>query len=149
GTQQALDLAARILLDEGDAVVVEEAHYPAARAAFRGVGAAVHAVSVDERGLDVAALAGLRDVRLAYVTPAHQFPTGVTMPLGRRLELLRWARASDAILIEDDYDSEYRFAGRPVQALQGIDRDGRVLYAGTFSKLLFPSLRLGFVVLPP
>ncbi|MBM4266418.1 MAG: PLP-dependent aminotransferase family protein [Deltaproteobacteria bacterium] len=149
GSQQALDLVGRVLLDPGDTVVVEEPHYPAARAAFRSVDAEVRAVPVDERGLDVRGLAGLGPVRLAYVTPAHQFPTGVTMPLARRLELLRWARDEDALVVEDDYDSEYRFAGRPVQALQGIDRDGRVLYAGTFSKLLFPSLRLGFFVLPP
>jgi len=149
GSQQALDLCARVVLDPGDAVVTEDPGYPAARAVFAALGARVRPCPVDDKGIDVGARAFRSGARLAYVTPAHQFPTGATMPLTRRLELLAWARRHDALVLEDDYDSEYRYRGRPVQALAGLDRDGRVLYAGTFSKLLFPALRLGFLVLPP
>jgi len=149
GSQQALDLCARVVLDPGDGVIVEEPGYPAARAVFAALGARVRPCPVDDAGIDVGARPFRRSARLAYVTPAHQFPTGATMPLARRLELLAWARRADAFVLEDDYDSEYRYRGRPVQALAGLDRDGRVLYAGTFSKLLFPALRLGFLVLPP
>jgi len=149
GSQQALDLCARVVLDPGDGVIVEEPGYPAARAVFAALGARVRPCAVDHAGIDVGARPFRSAARLAYVTPAHQFPTGATMPLARRLELLAWARRADAFVLEDDYDSEYRYHGRPVQALAGLDRDGRVLYAGTFSKLLFPALRLGFLVPPP
>ncbi|RIK90085.1 MAG: PLP-dependent aminotransferase family protein, partial [Proteobacteria bacterium] len=106
------------------------------------------AVRADAGGIDVAALAGARDVRLAFVTPSHQFPAGGVLTLARRVALLEWARAQDAWIFEDDYDGEYRFAGRPLECLQALDRDGRVLYAGTASKLLFPALRLGWLVVP-
>jgi GntR family transcriptional regulator/MocR family aminotransferase len=109
-----------------------------------------HPVPVDADGLDPAAGAALcPGARLCYVTPSHQYPTGVTMALPRRLALLRWARAADAWVVEDDYDSEFRYEGRPLAALAGLDPDGRVLYLGTFSKSLFPALRLGYLVVPP
>jgi GntR family transcriptional regulator/MocR family aminotransferase len=146
GSQQGLDLAARVLVDPGDVIVLEEPHYAGARRVFEAVGARVRAVPVDGDGLRVEELP--RAARLAYVTPSHQFPTGAVLPAPRRLALLAWAERAGAWLVEDDYDSEYRYAGRPVESLQGLDRAGRVLYAGTFSKVLFPSLRLGYLVVP-
>jgi GntR family transcriptional regulator / MocR family aminotransferase len=149
GGQAGLDLAARLLLDPGDAVWIEEPGYLGARGALIGAGARLVPVRVDTDGLDVAA--GVRacpDARLAYVTPSHQAPLGVTMPLARRLALLEWAADSGAWIIEDDYDSEYRYSGRPVAAMQGIDSAGRVVYLGTFSKTVFPSLRTGYLVVP-
>ncbi|GER91925.1 hypothetical protein KDW_60870 [Dictyobacter vulcani] len=107
-------------------------------------------VPVDEQGINVEAGRQLGpNARMAIVTPSHQFPTAVTMSLGRRLELLEWSREAQSWIVEDDYDSEYRFSGRPLQALQGLDRNGRVIYIGTFSKVLFPSLRLGYLIIPP
>jgi GntR family transcriptional regulator/MocR family aminotransferase len=150
GAQQALDLAARVLLDPGEVAWVEDPCYAGARGALRGAGLRLVPVPVDADGLDVAE--GVRrcpDARLVYATPSHQFPLGVTMSLARRLALLDWARRADAWVIEDDYDSEFRYAGRPLAALQGLDQDGRVIYVGTFSKSLFPSLRLGYLVVPP
>jgi GntR family transcriptional regulator/MocR family aminotransferase len=150
GSQQALDLSARLLLDDGDAVWMEEPGYQGARAAFRGAGARVVAVPVDGEGLDVAAGSTLcPDAAMAYVTPSHQFPLGATMSLSRRLALLEWAQRAGAWILEDDVSSEYRYAGRPLEALQGLDRGGRVIYAGTFSKVLAPAIRLGYVVVPP
>ncbi|ABG03115.1 transcriptional regulator, GntR family [Rubrobacter xylanophilus DSM 9941] len=150
GSQQALDLAARVLLDPGDAAWVEDPGYMGARAALLGAGARLVPVPVDGEGLDVAAGARLGpDARLVHVTPSHQYPLGATMSLARRLELLGWANRTGAWVLEDDYDSEYRYAGRPLEALQGLDAEGRVIYVGTFSKVLFPSLRLGYLVLPP
>ena len=150
GSQQALDLAARVLLDPGNAVWVEDPGYMGARGALSGAGARLVPVPVDGEGLEVAA--GIErepGARLACVTPSHQYPLGVTMSLGRRLELLGWAKRSGAWVVEDDYDSEYRYTGRPLEALQGLDGEGRVLYVGTFSKILFPALRLGYLVVPP
>jgi GntR family transcriptional regulator/MocR family aminotransferase len=147
GTQESLDLAARLLLDPGDRACVENPGYPGATRAFRAVGANVVALPVDEEGATVPS-ARVSDVRLAYVTPGHQFPLGVCMSLTRRLALLDWARSANAIVFEDDYDSEYRYAGRPMPALQGLDRHGVVLFAGSFSKVLFPALRLGYLVVP-
>jgi GntR family transcriptional regulator / MocR family aminotransferase len=149
GSQQALDLAARVLVDPGDSVAIEEPHYLGARRAFVAAGAALVPVPVDADGLDPARLprAG-GHLRLAYLTPSHQFPTGAVLSLARRLALLEWARRTRTWVIEDDYDSEYRYAGRPIEALQGLDRSGRVLYVGTLSKVLFPALRLGYLVLP-
>ena len=150
GAQGALDLVARVLLDPGDAAWIEDPGYSGARGALLAAGAKLVAVPVDEEGLDVEAGRRLsQEARLAIVTPSHQFPTGVTMSLSRRLALLEWSREADAWIVEDDYDSEYRFSGRPLEALHGLDRAGRVLYIGTFSKVLFPSLRLGYVVAPP
>jgi GntR family transcriptional regulator/MocR family aminotransferase len=150
GSQQALDLCARVLLDPGDAAWVEDPGYRGARAALLGAGARLVPVPVDDAGLDVeAGISRGQDARLACVTPSHQYPLGVTMSLARRLELLRWAGRSSAWIVEDDYDSEYRYSGRPLEALQGLDTEGRVIYVGTFSKVLFPALRLGYLVVPP
>ena len=150
GSQQALDLAARVLLDPGDAVWIEEPGYLGARAALAAAGAQLVPVPVDAEGLDVTAGAALqRHAVMAYVSPSHQYPLGVTMSLSRRLALLEWARAAGAWVLEDAYDSEYRYAGRPLAALQGLDGDGRVIYLGTFSKVMLPSLRIGYLVLPP
>ncbi len=149
GSQQALDLTARVLLDRGDRVLLEEMHYAGARSVFLAAGARIVTAPVDGDGLDVAALGRRRrGIRLAYVTPSHQFPTGAIMPLSRRLDLLAWAAREDAHVLEDDYDGEYRYVGRPLESLQGLDRTGRVIYTGTFSKLMFPALRLGYVVVP-
>ena len=147
GVQEALDLTARLLLDPGDRVCVENPGYPGALLAFQAFGAKVCTVGIDNDGIAVRQLP-LRGVRLIYVTPAHQFPLGTTLSLARRLELLEWARKSRAMIFEDDYDSEYRYSGRPIPALQGLDDGGSVLYAGSFSKVLFPALRLGYTVIP-
>jgi GntR family transcriptional regulator/MocR family aminotransferase len=149
-SQQAIDLAVRLLTDPGDAVWHEEPGYPAAAAAFRAAGARVVPVPVDDEGLDVAAGQRLApDARLVYVSPSHQFPTGVALSLSRRLQLLAWAARTGAFVIEDDYDSEFRYRGRPLAALHGLDEAGRVVYVGTFNKLMFPSLRLAYLVAPP
>lgn len=149
GSQGALDLLARVLLDPGDSAWVEDPGYLGARGALLAAGARVIPVPVDQEGLNVEAGRHLcPHGRLAVVTPSHQFPTAVTMSLSRRLALLEWARESQAWLAEDDYDSEYRYSGRPLEALQGLDSARRVVYIGTFSKVLFPSLRLGYLVAP-
>jgi GntR family transcriptional regulator / MocR family aminotransferase len=148
GTQQALDLVTRLLVDPGDRVVVEEPCYQLARHTFVAAGARVVPVPVDAAGIDVSRLPRSGRVRFAYVTPSHQFPLGPVLPLPRRLELLQWAEDTGAHIIEDDYDSEFRYEGRPIEAVQGLDRAGRVLYIGTFSKVLFPSLRIGYLILP-
>jgi GntR family transcriptional regulator/MocR family aminotransferase len=150
GSQQALDLVARVLLDPGDTVAIEEPAYQGARRVFVAAGARVVPVPVDADGADVAALGPeAASARVVYVTPSHQFPTGATMSLPRRLALLAFAASSGGYVVEDDYDSEYRYEGRPIEAVQGLDRSGRVIYVGTFSKVLFPSLRVGYLVLPP
>jgi GntR family transcriptional regulator/MocR family aminotransferase len=149
GSQGALDLAARILINSGDQVWVEDPGYPGARGAFLGSGARIVPVPVDEEGLIVDT--GIRrasKAKLVYVTPSHQFPLGVTMSLSRRLALLDWAKRANAYILEDDYDSEFRFAGRPLATLQGLDQHDRVIYVGTFSKVLFPSIRIGYMILP-
>jgi GntR family transcriptional regulator/MocR family aminotransferase len=149
GTQGALDLAVRTLLAPGEEVWLENPAYFGARGALLAGGARLVPVPVDAEGLDVEAGRNLAPAaRLAFVTPSHQYPTGVTMSLRRRLELLDWAKEAESWVLEDDYDSEYRFGGRPLEALQALDRAGRVLYIGSFSKLLFPSLRLGYLVAP-
>ncbi|HKA42084.1 MAG TPA: PLP-dependent aminotransferase family protein [Burkholderiales bacterium] len=149
GSQQAIDLAARVLLDPRDAAIVEEPHYPGATLAFEAIGARLIRIPTDAQGLDTARLPPSGDrARLAYVTPCHQFPTGVIMPLERRLALLDWAARSDAWIVEDDYVSEFRYEGSPLEAMQALDRNGRVIYIGSFSKTLFPALRLAYVVLP-
>jgi GntR family transcriptional regulator/MocR family aminotransferase len=150
GAQQGLDLICRLLLDPGDRVWMEEPGYPGARSALRGAGARILPVRVDADGLDVEA--GVRtagNARLVYVTPSHQYPLGVPMSLSRRLALLKWAAAARAWVVEDDYDSEFRYGARPIPCLHGLDVDGRVIYVGSFSKTLFPALRLGFVIVPP
>ncbi|MFF3349678.1 PLP-dependent aminotransferase family protein [Streptomyces sp. NPDC002779] len=146
GTQQALDLIGRVLLEPGDRVAVEEPGYPPARLPFLAQGAEVTGIPVDSEGLRVEAIPP--DTRAVYVTPAHQFPLGMPMSLRRRTALLQWARRHGAAVIEDDYDSEFRFGGRPVETLQSLDRDGHVIYVGSFSKVMMPSLRVGFLVAP-
>lgn len=149
GAQQALDLVARVLLDRGDVAWVENPCYLGTRGAFLSAGAKLVPVPVDDEGFNLsAALKRNKRARLVYVTPSHQFPLGMTMSLSRRLALLEWANKSGAWIIEDDYNSEYRYSGRPLASLQGLDRTGRVIYIGTFSKTIFPSLRLGCMVVP-
>lgn len=150
GVQQALDLLSRLLLKRGDPVWMEDPGYFGATIAFANAGARMVPVPVDEQGLSVSAGLKMRPNAVgAYVTPAHQFPLGMTMSLERRLALLKWASATGAFIIEDDYDSEYRFEGRPVSAMQSLDRNSTVIFIGSFNKLLFPSLGIGYVVLPP
>jgi len=148
GTLEALGIAARLLVEPGESVAVESPGYAGARTALEALGARVVSVPVDDGGLIVDAKR-MKGARLVYVTPAHQYPMGISMCVSRRLALLDWARASSATIFEDDYDSEYRFCGPPMPALQGLDRGGHVIFSGSFSKVLFPSLRLGYVVLPP
>jgi GntR family transcriptional regulator/MocR family aminotransferase len=149
GSQQALALAGQALLAPGDAVWLEEPGYPGARDALNLAGARIVHVPVDGDGLDVArGIARRPDARAAYVTPSHQYPLGVIMSAQRRLQLLEWARRRGAWLLEDDYDSECRYDGQPLASLHGLDGDARVLYIGTFSKFLFPALRVGYLVLP-
>jgi GntR family transcriptional regulator/MocR family aminotransferase len=156
GAQQALDLAARVLLRRGESAWLEDPGYFGARAAFEAAGIDIVPVPVDADGLDVAAGESLSPhARLACVSPSHQFPLGVTLSMRRRLALLDWAARASAWVIEDDYDGEFRYVGRPLASLQGLDADrsaganGRVLYIGTFSKTLCPALRLGYLILPP
>ncbi|MEV6908788.1 PLP-dependent aminotransferase family protein [Amycolatopsis sp. NPDC051071] len=146
GAQQALDLIGRVLIEPGTRVAVEDPGYPPAGRLFASLGARVAKVPVDAEGLDVTALA--KGTRLVYTTPSHQFPLGTPMSLARRTALLAWAERNDAVIVEDDYDSEYRFSDRPLEPLQSLDRNGRVLYVGSFSKTLLPLLRLGFLVAP-
>ncbi|MFN3357878.1 MAG: PLP-dependent aminotransferase family protein [Pseudomonas sp.] len=148
GAQQAISLCAQLLVAPGDTVAVENPGYRAAGHAFAIAGAQLQGVAVDHDGIDCAALNGLDDCRLAYVTPSHQYPTGVVMSLARRLELLAWAERTGGWIIEDDYDGEYRYSGAPLAPLAALDRSGRVLYVGTFGKVAFPALRLGYLVLP-
>ena len=149
GAQAALDLCARLLLDPGDTAWIEEPGYVGARAALLGAGARIEPVPVDTEGLDVpTGEARCPHARLAYITPSCQFPLGVTLSLERRLMLLDWAERAGAVVIEDDYDSEYRYVGRPIAAVQGIDSYGRVAYVSTFSKTMFPALRVGYVIAP-
>jgi GntR family transcriptional regulator/MocR family aminotransferase len=148
GTQQAISLAARVLVEPGDLVVVEEPQYFALRQVLLIHGARVHGTDVDTDGLRIDALP-VQSPRLVCVTPSHQFPSGAVMSLARRLELLQYAREHNTWVLEDDYDGEFRYDSKPLAAMRSLDRDGRVLYVGTFSKTLFPSLRLGYVVMPP
>jgi GntR family transcriptional regulator/MocR family aminotransferase len=149
GSQQALDLTARVVLDPGDAAWMEEPGYWGVRAALAAAGAEVVPVPVDEAGLDVrAGIARAPSARVACVAPSHQLPLGVTMSARRRIELLEWARGASAWLVEDDYDSEYRYSSRPLACLQGLDSSGCVVYVGTFSKTIFPALRLGYLIAP-
>jgi len=150
GVAQALDLCARLFVDPGDRVLVEEPGYVGARRVFGAAGAVLCPAPVDDQGLDLAGVDADATARckLVYVTPSHQFPRGSVMSLRRRLDLLRFARESNAYVVEDDYDSEFRYSGRAIEALASLDDAGRVLYVGTFSKTLFPSLRTAFIALP-
>ncbi|MFK8182963.1 MAG: PLP-dependent aminotransferase family protein [Phormidesmis sp.] len=172
GTQQALSLIVRLLINAAhplatcvtaknttpptpDCIAIENPGYLSATQIFASSGAPLIPIPVDSGGLVIDGPKSLRScsvthaIKLVYVTPSHQFPTGVLMPLSRRLALLQWAQENQAIIIEDDYDSEFRYSGRPTPALQGLDSYGQVLYVGTFSKVMFPGLRLGYIVLPP
>lgn len=149
GAQQGISLCAQLLVEPGDGVAIENPGYRAAGHAFAVAGARLHGVAVDSEGIDCAELAKLSDCRLTYVTPSHQYPTGVVMSLARRLELLAWAERTQGWIVEDDYDGEYRYSGAPLAPLAALDRHGRVLYVGTFGKVAFPALRLGYLVLPP
>ncbi|VVO10314.1 PLP-dependent aminotransferase family protein [Pseudomonas fluorescens] len=149
GAQQGISLCAQLLVEPGDGVAIENPGYRAAGHAFAVAGARLHGVAVDSEGINCRELAGLGNCRLAYVTPSHQYPTGVVMSLARRLELLAWAERTEGWIVEDDYDGEYRYSGAPLAPLAALDRQGRVLYVGTFGKVAFPALRLGYLVLPP
>jgi GntR family transcriptional regulator / MocR family aminotransferase len=149
GSQQALEISARVLLGIGSPVWIEEPGYRLARNVFAGAGCRLVPVPVDEEGMIVSAgIKRCAKARAAYVTPSHQYPLGLTMSASRRMQLLNWANNAGAWIIEDDYDSEYRFESMPISSLQGLDRNSRVIYVGTFSKVLFPSLRLGYIVIP-
>jgi GntR family transcriptional regulator / MocR family aminotransferase len=149
GSQQALDISARVLLDAGSDVWVEEPGYWLTRQILVSTGCRIVPVPVDNEGLDVAAgIKRCRKARAAYVAPSHQFPLGATMSASRRLQLLEWAQSSGSWIVEDDYDSEYRYDSKPIASLQGLDRSSRIIYIGTFSKVLFPSLRAGYIVIP-
>ncbi|MBG6291929.1 MULTISPECIES: PLP-dependent aminotransferase family protein [Pseudomonas] len=149
GAQQGIALCAQVLLAEGDGAAIENPGYRAAGHAFATAGAHLHGVAVDADGLRTDQLEQLPDCRLVYVTPSHQYPTGVTLSLARRLELLEWAERSNGWIVEDDYDGEYRYSGTPLMPLAALDRHDRVLYVGTFCKIAFPALRLGYLVVPP
>ncbi|KFE55449.1 PLP-dependent aminotransferase family protein [Pseudomonas syringae] len=147
GAQQAISLCAQLLLEPGDGVAIENPGYRAAGHAFAVAGAKLQGVAVDEEGMRVAQVEQ-SDCKLAYVTPSHQYPMGVVMSLARRLELLAWAQKTQGWIVEDDYDGEYRYSGAPLAPLAALDRAGRVLYVGTFGKIAYPGLRLGYLVLP-
>jgi GntR family transcriptional regulator/MocR family aminotransferase len=146
GSQQAVDLIARVLLERGDVVALEDPCYPLARRVFQAHECRLVGVPVDSDGLVVDAMP--KHARLVYVTPSHQYPLGVAMSMERRQALIDWARRADATIVEDDYDSEFRYDGRPLHSLHSVDGSGRVLYVGSLSKTMFPTLRLGFVVAP-
>jgi GntR family transcriptional regulator / MocR family aminotransferase len=149
GSQQALEITARVLLDPGDAVWIEEPAYQLTRYVLLGAGCHLNPIPVDDEGIDVGA--GMKrcfNARAAFVTPSHQYPLGSTMSASRRLQLLNWAETAGAWIIEDDYDSEYRYEVMPISSLQGLDSSARVIYIGTFSKVLFASLRIGYIVIP-
>jgi GntR family transcriptional regulator / MocR family aminotransferase len=146
GSAQGIDLCARLLLEPGDELAIENPGYPGAHRIFAAYGARLRPARVDENGIVIGDLG--RKARLVYVTPSHQYPTGVAMSLTRRLELIEWSRRNNAVLVEDDYDSEYRYSGPPLPSLQGLAAGGAVIYLGTFSKVMFPSLRIGYVIAP-
>jgi len=149
GSQQGLQLSAHVLLDPKDGVWIEEPGYPSARQAFIAAGAHLIPVPVDDEGMNLAETTRRgHNARAVYITPSHQYPMGMTMSATRRMLLLNWAVRTGAWIIEDDYDSEYRFGSRPIASLQGLDADARVIYVGTFSKVMFPALRVGYVVVP-
>jgi GntR family transcriptional regulator/MocR family aminotransferase len=146
GSQQSLDLIARVLIEAGDRVVIEDPVYQGTREVLRAAGARLLPVTVDRDGLDPARLPS--QARIAFVTPSHQFPTGAILPLSRRLALLEWAKRRRALIVEDDYDGEFRYDSQPLESLQSLDREGRVLYIGTFSRTVFSALRIGYLIAP-
>lgn len=146
GSQQALDLVARVLLERGDRVAIENPSYLGTREIVRAAGARLLPVPVDRDGLNPAKIPN--DARICFVTPSHQFPTGAILSLPRRLALLEWARRRNAVIVEDDYDGEFRYEGQPLESLQGLDAEGRIIYVGTFSRTVFPALRVGYLIVP-
>ncbi len=146
GSQQALDLIVRVLIERGDRVAIEDPSYQGTREVLLAGGARLFPVAVDDDGLNPGRLPP--SARIAFVTPSHQFPTGATLPLARRLGLLEWAKRRNALVVEDDYDGEFRYEGQMLESLQGLDREGRVLYIGTFSRTVFSALRIGYLILP-
>jgi len=146
GSQQALDLVARVLVEPGDRVAIEDPQYQGTREVLRAAGARLLPVPVDRDGIDPSKLP--RKAGLVFVTPSHQFPTGAILSLPRRLALLEWARRKNAVIVENDYDGEFHYEGRPLESLQGLDTEGRVIYLGTFSRTVFPALRIGYLVVP-
>lgn len=149
GTQQAINLAARVLLKQGDKVWLDDPGYDSAKAILMGQGAKIIPIPSDDEGMDIAYAAKYHpDAKLVYTAPSHQFPLGTTLSLARRLALLDWAQQNNAWVFEDDYNSEFRFLSKPIQALQGLDNHQRVIYAGTFSKMMYPGFRLGFLIVP-
>lgn len=148
GIQEALDLVARLLVNPGERVLIEDPGFQVAYSVFESLGARLQSVPIDKYGA-APQRQQFRNARLLYLTPGHQFPVGVTMPLRRRVEILQHARDAGTLILEDDYDSEFRYSGSPLPAMQGIDRDNRVIFTGSFNKVLFPSLRMGYIVVPP
>jgi GntR family transcriptional regulator / MocR family aminotransferase len=146
GSQQALDLIARVLIERGDGIAIEDPGYQGTREALRAAGARLHPIAVDRDGLDPASLP--ERARMAFVTPSHQFPTGAILPLARRQRLLHWAKRRNAVIVEDDYDGEFRYDDKPLESLQGLDAEGRVIYVGTFSRTIFSALRIGYLIVP-
>jgi GntR family transcriptional regulator/MocR family aminotransferase len=146
GSQQALDLITRVLVERGDRVAIEDPHYPGIREVLRAAGARLLPIPVDHEGLNPARLPN--DAKMVFVTPSHQFPTGVILPLTRRIQLLEWASRKNAVIVEDDHDGEFHYEGRPLESLQGLDTEGRIVYVGTFSRAVFPALRIGYLVVP-
>jgi GntR family transcriptional regulator/MocR family aminotransferase len=146
GSQQALDLIARVLVEPGDPVAIEDPHYNGTREVLRAAGAHLLPVPVDRDGLDPAQLPD--QARLVFVTPSHQFPTGAVLPLARRMALLRWAQRRNSVIVENDHDGEFHYEGRPLESLQGLDAEGRIVYLGTFSRTVFSALRIGYLVVP-
>jgi GntR family transcriptional regulator/MocR family aminotransferase len=147
GSQQALDLCARLFLEAGNEVGLEDPGYQGAKNIFRASGARLRPLAIDQDGVTLAGLS--KKTRLIYVTPSHQYPTGVSMSLARRLELIQLAKRSGSVLVEDDYSSEYRYSGPPLPSLQGLAQDTPIVYIGTFSKVMFPGLRIGYIIAPP
>jgi GntR family transcriptional regulator / MocR family aminotransferase len=146
GSQQALDLIVRVLLERGDRVAIENPSYQGTKAILLAAGARLIPVPVDREGLHPAKLP--ENARICFVTPSHQFPTGAILPLARRLALLDWARRENSMIVEDDYDGEFRYEGHPLESLQGLDSEGRIIYVGTFSRTIFPALRVGYLIVP-
>jgi GntR family transcriptional regulator / MocR family aminotransferase len=146
GSQQALDLIARVLVEPGDRIAYEDPSYQGTWEVLRAAGVHLLPIALDRDGLDPARIPD--DARIVFVTPSHQFPTGVILPLARRLALLKWAKRRNAIVVEDDYDGEFRYEGQPLESLQGLDREGRVIYIGTFSRTVFSALRIGYLIAP-
>jgi len=146
GSQQALDLVARVLVERGDRVAIEDPHYNGTREVLRAAGAQLLPVPVDRDGLNPAQLP--EHASMVFVTPSHQFPTGAILPLSRRLELLAWARRKNSVIVENDHDGEFHYEGRPLESLQGLDTEGRIVYIGTFSRTVFPALRIGYLIVP-